>query len=228
MSICKYAVALMIACILAVSSAFASEVSYFPGYAQYVFDFGAFPPGRTTPFSETVGNLTISYTAPDDPSAFRTADSAGIPASRSLPWLLGRPGSSILEFTLSRPVFGVAVEYLTLGPGPIRMDLRSGGLGGSIIRTRSDSGDAPSGLIYPEGFISLLPVCVCPNDFDAVRLSDSTDPSFAIRRVYVAENVPEPSTLAFLAVGLAILLVLKFPLCSQLSGTHRTIFRKFP
>jgi hypothetical protein len=202
MSFCKYAVVPVIACLGAAPPAFASEVSYFPQFVQYVVDFGAFPLGTGTPFSETVGSLTIFYSAPNDPGAFQTVDSTSIPASSSpLPWLLGKQGSSALGLTLSRPAFGVGVEYLTLGPGPIQMDLVSGGLGGSITRTQSAGG--------PQGFISFLPVCICPNDFDAILLSDSTDPSFAIQRVYIVESyipgVPESSALALLAVGLVML-----------------------
>lgn len=204
MSLCKYLGLPMIACFLAAPSALASEISYFPGYTVYAVDFGAFSAGITTPFSETVGDLTITYIAPNDPSAFRTVDSTSLPVTPSLsPWLLGREGSSTLEVTLSRPVYGAAVEYLTLGPGPIQMDFMSGGLGGSIIRTRSESA--------PAGFIGFVPVCICPNDFDAVRLSHLTDPSFAIGRILLAESVavPEPTALALLAVGLAMLVAIK-------------------
>ena len=147
-----------------------------------------------------MGDLTISYTAPNDPGAFMTVESTSLPVSPSqFPWLLGREGSSTLEFTLSRPIFGVAVECVTLGPGPIRMDLLNGGLGGSVIRTQSASG--------PVGVLSLLPVCICPNDFDAVRLSDWTDPNFAVGRIFLAESVPvpEPPALPLLTVGLTML-----------------------
>jgi hypothetical protein len=174
-------------------------VRYFPNFSEYVIDFSAFPLGTTTPFSETVGSLTIFYSAPNDPGAFRTVEASPSP----FPWLQGKEGSSALGLTLSRPAFGVGVEYLTLGPGPIRMDLMSGGLAGSIVRTQSASGG--------QGFISFLPVCICPNDFDAILLSDLTDPSFAVQKMYIVQSgidVPEPSALALLAVGLVMLVAI--------------------
>lgn len=97
------------------------------------------------------------------------------------------------------------MEYVTLGPGPIQMDLMSGGFGGNVVGTLSDSGTIPPGLIYPEGFLSLLPLCVCDNYFDAVVLSDFTDPSFAIRRIIIAQQLPEPPTFAMFGIGLAVL-----------------------
>jgi hypothetical protein len=211
----KSLLVVFIVCLVSIQPTMASQVTYHPAipgpggepaWASYVFNFAAFPLGQETGFSETVGDLTITYTSPNDPSAFKTINSGDIPATPSLfPLLLGANGSSVLGISFSQSVYGIAVEYVTLGPGPIQMDLMSGGFGGNAVSTLSDSGTIPSGFIYPEGFLSLLPVCVCDNFFDAVKLSDFTDPSFAIRSIVVARQIPEPPTLALFGIGLVTL-----------------------
>jgi hypothetical protein len=191
----------------------ASEVFHNVGWTEFILDFTSFPLGTATTFTETVDGFAVTYVA-NDPFAFKTVDSEDIPVSPStFPWLLGEAGSSSLGIIFSHAVFGVAIEFATLGPGPIQMDLMSGGLGGSVVATLSQSGSIPGGLIYPEGFLSLLPTCICPNYFDAVRLTDSSDPSFAIRRIFVAKT-PEPATLAMFGVGLALLALLRLPRCT--------------
>jgi hypothetical protein len=121
----------VIACLVASGPAAASHVTYYPatpGFeppsAFYDFDFSAFPLGTATGFSETVGSFTITYTAPNDPFAFRTVDSGDIPATSSPPqWLLGETGSSVLEVSFNHRVFGVGVEFLVFGDTPISMSL---------------------------------------------------------------------------------------------------------
>jgi hypothetical protein len=213
----KSLLVIIIACVVSIQTTMASQIVYHPAgpggesaWAAYFIDFAAFPPGQGTGFSETIGDLTVTYTAPNDPSAFITVNSGDIPATSSpFPLLLGMVGSSVLEISFSQSLFGIAVKYVTLGPGPIQMDLLSGGFGGNVVGTLSDSGTIPSGLIYPEGSLNLLPVCVCDNFFDAVKLSDVTDPSFAIRSIVVARQIPEPPMLALFAIGLAGLVTLR-------------------
>jgi hypothetical protein len=217
MSRFKSVLLVALACQVATQPTAASQVTNrpaIPGFQAewnfYEFDFTAFPLGTTTEFSETVGGLTITYSAPNDPFAFRTVDSGDIPATSSpFPWLLGDAGSSVLEISLSHPVFGIGVEFLTLGGGPILMDLLSDGLDGTLVGGIGAVGGTPPGLIYPEGFASLLPVCVCANYFDAVRLSDLTDPSFAVHRIVVARRVPEPPMFAILGIGLVALMTVR-------------------
>ena len=83
------------------------------------------------------------------------------------------------------------------------MDLLTGGLFGSVIASLSGFGTIPTGLTYPEGIISMMPVCVCANNFDAVRLSDLNGQGFGVHRILVAQQVPEPLTAAILGLGLA-------------------------
>lgn len=210
------AIALVVA-LCAWQPATASQVTYHPaipglepGWAEYVFDFTAVPPGAGTPVSETVGDLTVTYVAPDDPLAFKVVDGAGIPASPSpLPWLLGAPGSPALGIDFDRAVFGVAVRFLTLGDGPMEMDVLSGGLAGTVVGNTTAGGTVPPGLIHPEGFIGLLPVCVCDNTRDALWLRDPTDQGFAVQQIVVLRQIPEPSTLALLVIAFAWLPALR-------------------
>ena len=220
----RSAIVLLIACLGAVPPAMASTLTTFPGFHLYDFNFSAFPIGVTSPFAETLGDFTILYSAPNDPFAFATVNSADIPASPgSFPLLLGGAGSSTLHLSLSHSAFGAFVEFVSLGPGPIQMDLLRGGLGGTVIESRNESGVIPPGLIYPEGFISLLPVCVCPNSFDAVTLS--SDSNFAVRRISIAQNVPEPATLGLLSIGL----LLAAPAFARMvSGPSMSTLRRVP
>jgi hypothetical protein len=200
---------LLIACLAAAQPVTASTLTHFPGWTSYDVDFSAFPVATPTPFSETIGDLNVVYTAPDDPFAFATVNSQDIPASPwPFPLLLGGAGSLTLGIRFTEPVFGILAEFVTVGPGPIQMDLLSGGLSGIVVGSRSESGVIPPGLIYPEGFISMLPVCICPNYFDAVRLS--SDSRFAIRRMLVTQSLPEPTTLAMFSIGLVLLAALRF------------------
>ncbi|MDD5036410.1 MAG: PEP-CTERM sorting domain-containing protein [Methylococcaceae bacterium] len=213
----KSILAAIIVCLVAAHPTLASEVTHYPGipgtepaWDQYVFDFRAFPLGMETGFSETIGDLTITYTAPDYPFVFKTVDSRSIPSRPSpFPLLLGEASPSVLGISFSHPVFGIGIEYVPLGPGSIQMDLMSGGIGGSVVGPRSESGAIPPGLIYPEGFINRLPLCVCDNYFDAVLLSDMTDPTFAVRKIVVVKKVPEPPTPAMFGAGLAVLAALR-------------------
>lgn len=199
----------LIACVTVAQPTTASTLTHFPGWTLYDVDFSAFPVGTPTPFSETIGDLNIVYTAPNDPFAFATVNSQDIPASSwPFPLLLGGASSLTLGIRFTEPVFGILVEFVTLGPGPIQMDLLSGGLSGTVVGSRSESGVIPPGMIYPEGFISMLPVCICTNYFDAVRLS--SDSRFATRRMLVAQSVPEPATLAMFSIGLVLLVALRF------------------
>ena len=196
----RSAAVLLIAFLATSRPSMASTLVHFPGFTLYDFDFSAFPLGMTTPFSETIGGLTIHYSAPGDPFAFSTGNIPGYPSPS--PLLLGPPGSSTLQMSLSQSAFGALVEFVSLGPAHIQMDLLSGGPGGTVVGSQSVV--IPPGPMYQEGGISLLPVCICPNIFDAVTLS--SDSSITVSRIGIAQNVnmAEPTTLAMLSIGLLL------------------------
>ena len=186
------------------TDALASSVTYFPGMpgleppsAVYMLDFTAFPPGLPAPFAETVDRLTVTYT-PLVPGTFATQSAAAIPTEPAPdPVLLG--SSPVLFVSFDAPVYGIAAAFLTQGPGPIVMDLLSGG---TVVGTVSATGAVPPGLVYPEGLIGLIPACVCANYFDSVVFTDLGDPAFAIRYLEVFQNLPEPSGIGLLAASL--------------------------
>ena len=196
----RSAAVLLVVCLATARPSMASTLIRFPGFTLYNFDFTAFPDGMATPFSETIGGLTIDYSALDDRFAFSIGNIPGYPSPS--PLLLAPPGSSTLQMSLSQSAFGALVEFVSLGPAHIHMDLLSGGPSGIVVGSQSVV--IPPGPMYQEGGISLLPVCICPNSFDAVTLS--SDSSLAVSRIGIAQNVnmAEPTTLAMLCIGLLL------------------------
>jgi hypothetical protein len=185
----------------------ASEVIPDPLFTFYRLDFTAFPVGLSTPFSETVGDLQVNYLGLD--GTFTLVDASSISSIPTpTPVLLGDPGVHQLDISFSKPMFGIAFDYVTLGMGPISIQFFDGG---TLVDTQvNDPGD------YPEGSFSRLPVCICPNFFDRVLISDESDPSFAVRQVFVLHNTPDSgSSLSFLAVGLCAIGALR--LCGKIN-----------
>jgi hypothetical protein len=175
--------------------------------AQYTFDFTAFPPGSSTPFSETLigaprGPMTITYSGGSlDPGAF-----ALLPSPLAASTLVGNTNvpSATLLISLSRPVYGIAVAYETVESGPIHMDLFSHGI---FAATMTD--------LDPAGFFGVIPIgaSLFSNRFDAVVLHTEPGPVnpgfFGISEVVALENVPEPIGATVLAAGFAGLVLLR-------------------
>jgi hypothetical protein len=194
------------------ADAFASSVTYFPGIpgveppsAVYILDFTALPGGLPTPFEETVGNLTVTYTSLV-PAAFTTQPATAIPTEPSpSPVLFGSSlpsAAPVLVVSFSSRIYGIGAAFLTQGPGPIVMGV-NGHLNGI-----SASGVVPPGLVYPEGFIALIPTCVCASDINSVLFYDVGDPAFTIRYIQVFQSIPEPSSIGLLAAGLSSFTIL--------------------
>lgn len=185
------------------NASLASSVIYYPGFgggveppwALYSLDFSAFQLGSSTPLSETVGSLTVSYSAPNDPSAFSIVAGSAVPGGTSnAPALLGAPGSDTLLISFSSQLFGLGMRFAATGVGPITLTFLLGGVDGKVVASTTESD------LF--GHIGLLPVCVCDNYFDAAILTGPNLQSFALLDMIAVRVVPEPSTVLLLALGL--------------------------
>lgn len=155
----------------------ASTVINFPWFSSkhYSFDFENLG-SMTTPFSETVDDLTVYYSS-ISPGGFQV-----IPVDLEQV-LFSVNNTHHLEIRFSERIYGISVGFMAYGSG--------------IIDFQTFDGDVPrisgsADLSGPtEEHITLMPVCVCPNFFDRFVLTSTSPDSLAVTGVYVAHYTPD-------------------------------------
>ena len=157
----------------------------------YSLDFAALE-GESTPFSEVVGNLVVTYASPP-------AEAFGVQRLNGVSALVGMPGSHTLEIQLSERMYGFTLDFLALGSGRFQVETFDG-----IVSKGVDSLDHGGDL---ETQLTRIPVCVCPNYFDRLVLSETSDQPFAIKRIGLVHYTPDSgSSLGLFSLGIIALL----------------------
>lgn len=163
--------------------------------ADSIFDFEDVPPGTTTPFSETNGGITATFSSSADPGGFETVTTFFAPPIAGNVLLDPGPSdaSSIpLDLSFSQPLSSVSLDFATDGSGPFLLSAYSGS---TPVGSASVTGSVPIGYGNPQGTISFGSAT-----FDNIVLTSPDTPYFAVDNIDVTSAVPEPSTLALLGV----------------------------
>lgn len=163
-------------------------------------DLAAAPAGAT-PFSLTVGDLSVAFSASGDPAAFAIVPS---PFATLGGTILQNAGfmPSALTITFSHAISDFSTSFATDDFGPATDLTLAAFLGTSSLSTVSAMGTVPGSYVFPEGTIAFG-----GTPFDRLVLADPDSPAFAIGNVTVPGSVPEPGTLALLGAGLLTLVL---------------------
>jgi hypothetical protein len=171
------------------------------------FDFNGVAAGTTTPLTLSVGGVQATLTSTPDAGGFFTISPIGFLSLTDTNVLVSQT-PEVLDITFNQTVTSISAEFATDGSGPLSLTALTGGLNGTSVGTSSATGGYVSNPYcdpdcFPQGTISLS-----GSGFDSLILSDSVDPAFALGTFTVdtgATSVPEPSSLALLALALALL-----------------------
>jgi MYXO-CTERM domain-containing protein len=169
-----------------------------------LFDYGNTTSGTTvTPFLQTVGGVTATFSSDQDPGGFEVDSSfAATFSGQIVDTSFGNATlATNLQIAFNAPIASISLPFLTDGSGPL--ELQAFQPEGPLIGSTSATGTVPSfPAQFPEGMISFS-----GRNIAAVRLTDPFDSAFAIGTLTVTltTSVPEPTASEYLALGLAAL-----------------------
>jgi hypothetical protein len=164
------------------------------------FNFNAYGPSDVTPLTVTSDGLNATFSSPSDPGAFSVISPLGFLSFADN--VLASPGSGpeSLDVAYSQPLNSFTAQFATEGVGDLTLVAL---LGGTEVGTVSVFGTATDGAFFPEGQISFS-----GPKFDTLVFESNDNPGFALGTSSVntaptSTSVPEPSSLALMALGLA-------------------------
>lgn len=197
--------------------AFAALITLAPLSARAQFyNFLDQPITTPTPFSDTQGGVTATFSSPADPGAFQVETSFFETLTGNVVVNSGAADSVPLIVSFNKLVTSASLNFATDDPldnsGPPRpaaistflVEAFLGGITGTPEGSSAATGSYPTGFDFPEGTISITGV----NPFDTLELSASPAPQFAIGDLSITTGsvVPEPGALGLIPAGIVSLL----------------------
>jgi hypothetical protein len=162
--------------------------------AATVFNFDADTVGKGTPFTDTVGGLSATFSSSGDPGGFVIATTFFKALTGNVLFEPGPAGVNNLTLTVlfSVPQTNISLNFATNSAPGVLFNLNAFN-NAAAVGSVSEAGVIPPGFSFPEGLISFT-----GSTFNRVVLS-SPALDFSIDNVTVnaGTTVPEPGTLAF-------------------------------
>jgi hypothetical protein len=158
------------------------------------FDFEAAALNTTTPFSQSNGGVTATFTSPDGANLFSVTTTFFSTLTGHV--LLDQNAApDRLAIGFNQSLSTISMNFATNGAGTLTL---AAFFGANPVGSVTLAGAVPAGFTFPEGIITFT-----GGPFDNVLLS-STAPDFAIDNITVraVSAVPEPAAVALVATGL--------------------------
>jgi hypothetical protein len=158
------------------------------------FDFEAAALNTPTPFSQSNGGVTATFTSPDGANLFSVTTTFFSTLTGHV--LLDQNGTpDRLAIGFNQSLSTISMSFATNGAGPLTL---AAFFGANPVGSVTLAGAVPPGFTVPEGIITFT-----GGPFDNVLLS-STALDFAIDNITVrtVSAVPEPAAVALVATGL--------------------------
>ncbi len=169
--------------------------------------------GAATPFSDTSGGITATFSSPSDPGAFAVTAAADLsPGSvllsgnvlasgLSSPPILNAP----LDIAFDQNLSDLTLDFLDSdnGRGPLQTFTLQAFENGAPVGTVTVPGVIPANGFNPEGVIGFFG----PSVFNSVELSTATTNAFAVDNIgVVAAPAPVPEASTTISFGLLLML----------------------
>lgn len=168
------------------------------------FNFNSDPTGETTPFTDSIGILSATFTSSGDPGGFEVFPSFfySLTGQVLLDPASSGPNNATLTILFNYAATAVSLDFATYSSTAVPFDL-SAYNGTTLVGSTNATGSIPAGGYYnPEGVISFSGA-----DFNEVVLSVPAAAAFAIDNLAVTTSVPEPGTFSLLLAAAAVLVL---------------------
>jgi hypothetical protein len=169
-----------------------------------IFNFNGDPTGTPTPFTNSVGLLTATFSSSGDPGGFEVFPSFFETLTGQVLLDPGPAGDNNLTLSIlfNYSATAITLDFATLSATGVPFDL-SAYNGAMLVGAATATGSIPGGpFVYPEGAIAFSGA-----SFSEVVLSAPAATDFAIDNIAVATSIPEPATwtLTLAAAGILAL-----------------------